>query len=58
MIKNDDKLAIHGGTPVKKNPYETGMRYGKAEEEAVLNAIRSQQLCYIQGTEVYRTEKL
>src|SRR5512144_2678234 len=44
-----EKLAIHGGKPAKTVPYTKGVRFGKAEEEAVLAVIRSQKLWYKQG---------
>jgi perosamine synthetase len=53
-----NELAIYGGNPAKTAPYAKGIRFGKAEEEAVLAAIRSQKLWYKQGgTRVLAVEK-
>ena len=53
-----EKLASHGGKPAKTVPYTKGIRFGKAEEEAVLAVIRSQKLWYKQGgTRVAAVEK-
>lgn len=45
---SDAKLAIHGGTPAKQRPdpptYPGGMAIDEAEEEAVLEVLRSKRL--------------
>jgi dTDP-4-amino-4,6-dideoxygalactose transaminase len=58
MPIEQNKLAIHGGKPAKTVPYAKGIRFGKAEEEAAVAAIRSQKLWYKQGgTRVLAVEK-
>jgi dTDP-4-amino-4,6-dideoxygalactose transaminase len=58
MAEAQDKLAIHGGRPAKTVPYTKGVRFGKAEEEAAVAAIRSQKLWFKQGgTRVAAVEK-
>jgi len=53
-----NELAIFGGKPAKTAPYAKGIRFGKAEEEAAVAAIRSQKLWYKQGgTRVLAVEK-
>jgi len=58
MSTQKSELAIHGGKPAKTVPYTKGIRFGKAEEEAALAAIRSQKLWMKQGgTRVLAVEK-
>ena len=58
LESSTEKLAIEGGSQAKITPYGTGNRFGKAEEEAALAAIRSQKLWYLGGTRVFETEKI
>ncbi len=51
------KLAIHGGKPAKATPYGTGNRFGQAEEEAAVAAIRSQRLWCLGGSRVTEVEQ-
>lgn len=51
------ELAINGGPQAKRTPYGSGQRFGKAEEDAAVAAIRSQQLWYIGGTRVLEAER-
>ena len=47
-----DKLAIHGGTPVRTAPYPTGARFGDAELEHVREALNQNTLFYFHGKKV------
>lgn len=58
MCAEKQDLAINGGPAAKTAPYGKGVRFGKAEEEAAVAAIRSQKLWYKQGgTRVTAVEK-
>ena len=49
----DDKLAVHGGTPVRTAPITARKPFGQEEEEHVLEALRSGSLFVASGTKVY-----
>ena len=49
----DWTLAIDGGTPVRTEDLPERQAFGAAEEAQVLEALRSQNLCYATGTKVY-----
>ena len=51
-------LAIHGGLRAKSTPYGAGKRFGKEEEDAVLETLRSQDLFYVTGKRVFETERI
>ena len=51
------RLAIDGGEKVKTTPYGSGKRLGKAEEDAVVEVIRSQTLFYAHGRKVHEAEE-
>ena len=36
-----EKLAIDGGTPVRREPFPAWPQYGEAEETALLSVLRS-----------------
>ncbi len=44
-----EKLAIHGGTPVKTTPYGTGKRFGEEELALVKEALEQNTLFYWKG---------
>ncbi len=44
-----EKLAIHGGTPVKTTPYGTGKRFGKEELAYLEEALNQNTLFYWKG---------
>jgi dTDP-4-amino-4,6-dideoxygalactose transaminase len=48
-----DKLAVHGGTPVRTAPITARKPFGQEEEEHVLEALRSGSLFVASGTKVY-----
>ena len=45
-----EKLAIHGGTPVKTTPYGTTKRFGKRELEYLEQALEQNTLFYWKGS--------
>lgn len=45
-----EKLAIHGGTPVKTTPYGTAKRFGKRELEYLEQALEQNTLFYWKGS--------
>jgi len=47
-----DKLAIHGGTPVKTTPFGTGKRFGAEELQQLREALEQQTLFYWHGKKV------
>jgi dTDP-4-amino-4,6-dideoxygalactose transaminase len=49
MSTQTEKLAIHGGTPVKTTPYGTGKRWGEAELRHLKEAIEQDSLFYTKG---------
>lgn len=49
----DDRLAIHGGTPVRSGPLEQRNPFGADERTEVLEALDSGNLFYATGTKVY-----
>ncbi|MBN2584216.1 MAG: DegT/DnrJ/EryC1/StrS family aminotransferase [Planctomycetes bacterium] len=58
MSAAKNELAIFGGTAAKTAAYTKGPRFGKAEEDAAVAAIRSQKLWMKQGgTRVLAVEK-
>ncbi|NLX58574.1 MAG: DegT/DnrJ/EryC1/StrS family aminotransferase [Phycisphaerae bacterium] len=58
MSVQKSSLAVFGGAPAKTVPYTKGVRFGPAEEEAAVAAIRSQKLWMKQGgTRVPAVEK-
>lgn len=52
-----EKLAIHGGTPVKTTPYGTGMRFGKEELAYLEEALNQNTLFYWFGNLTKRFTK-
>ncbi|MFP4441941.1 MAG: DegT/DnrJ/EryC1/StrS family aminotransferase, partial [Spirochaetia bacterium] len=49
-----DKLAIHGGTPVRKEPISQRTPFDEAELKELKEALDSGSLFYAGGTKVYR----
>ncbi len=49
-----EKLAIHGGTPVRSEPLNKRNPFDKAEEKELIEAVESGNLFYAGGTKVYR----
>ncbi|WP_135553495.1 DegT/DnrJ/EryC1/StrS family aminotransferase [Paenibacillus cymbidii] len=47
-----EKLAIHGGAPVKTTPYGSGKRFGLEEAKELLEALDQNTLFYHQGKKV------
>lgn len=47
-----EKLAIHGGSPLKKNSFNTGKRFGAEELAQVTEALEQQTLFYWAGEKV------
>ncbi len=47
-----DRLAVHGGTPVKTTPFGTGMRFGDAELAHLKEALEQNTLFYWGGKKV------
>lgn len=59
LVGQPDTLALQGGTPVRSQPYPaTWPIIDKAEEEALLGAIRSRNWCCLRGHCVYDLEKV
>lgn len=52
-----NKLAIHGGTPVKTTPYGTGVRFGKEELSYLEEALNQNTLFYWHGNMTKRFTK-
>jgi dTDP-4-amino-4,6-dideoxygalactose transaminase len=52
MSMEHEKLAIHGGTPIKTTPYGTGKRFGEDEVKQLIEALEQNTLFYHQGTKV------
>ncbi|MBN2293559.1 MAG: DegT/DnrJ/EryC1/StrS family aminotransferase [Pirellulales bacterium] len=52
-----EKLAIHGGDPVRSKSFPSWPQFGQAEEEQLLASLRSGAWGKVQGTEVSRFEK-
>jgi perosamine synthetase len=46
------KLAIHGGEPVKKSDFQTGKRFGQEEVKELMEALDQNTLFYHHGTKV------
>ena len=58
LVGQPNKLALHGGTPVRGRPYPaTWPIIDKAEEEGLLGALRSRNWCCLRGHCVYDLEK-
>ena len=47
-----EKLAIHGGSPLKTTPFNTGKRFGEEELAQVAEALEQQTLFYWSGKKV------
>ena len=47
-----EKLALHGGTPVKTTPFGTGKRFGDAELNQLKEALEQNTLFYWHGNKV------
>lgn len=52
-----EKLAIHGGKPVRKKPFPNRKPYGKEEINEVISALKSQYLFRYGGSKVVELEK-
>ncbi len=52
-----EKLAIEGGKPVRTTPFPPRIQMGPDEERAVVEVIRSNALCRLNGTKVKELEK-
>ena len=52
-----EKLALHGGTPVKTTPYGTGKRFGKEELAYLEEALNQNTLFYWFGNLTKRFTK-
>ncbi|MFH1919088.1 MAG: DegT/DnrJ/EryC1/StrS family aminotransferase [Planctomycetota bacterium] len=52
-----ETLAIHGGTPVRTEPFPSWPVFGEEEERRLIAALRSGQWGKIDGSEVTRFEK-
>jgi dTDP-4-amino-4,6-dideoxygalactose transaminase len=52
-----DRLAIHGGTPVRTRPFPAWPIFGKEEEQALLRALHSGKWGRLDGDEVARFER-
>jgi len=52
-----DKLAIEGGKPVRTKPFPPRIQMGIEEERAVIEVIRSNALCRLDGTKVKELER-
>ncbi|MFC4075818.1 DegT/DnrJ/EryC1/StrS family aminotransferase [Salinithrix halophila] len=52
MKTETERLAIHGGTPIKGTPFGTGRRFGLEEAREVLEALEQDTLFYHAGTKV------
>jgi perosamine synthetase len=58
LVGKPNKLALQGGTPVRGQPYpSTWPIIDKAEEDALLAALRSRNWCCLRGHCVYDLEK-
>ena len=58
LVGQPNKLALHGGTPVRGRPYpSTWPIIDKTEEEGLLGALRSRNWCCLRGHCVYDFEK-
>ncbi|NLH16322.1 MAG: DegT/DnrJ/EryC1/StrS family aminotransferase [Phycisphaerae bacterium] len=58
LTRKPDKLALLGGTPVRSQPYSsTWPIIDKAEEDALLTALKSRNWCCLRGHCVYDFEK-
>ncbi|MBO3803097.1 MAG: DegT/DnrJ/EryC1/StrS family aminotransferase [Candidatus Brockarchaeota archaeon] len=51
------KLAIEGGKPVRTKPFPPRVQMGPEEERAVVEVVRSNALCRLNGTKVKELEK-
>ncbi|MGQ9515546.1 MAG: DegT/DnrJ/EryC1/StrS family aminotransferase [Thermoproteota archaeon] len=52
-----EKLAIEGGRPVRNKPFPPRVQMGLEEERAVVEVIRSNALCRLNGTKVKELER-
>jgi len=52
-----EKLAIEGGKPVRTKPFPPRIQMGPDEERAVVEVIRSNALCRLNGTKVKELER-
>ncbi len=52
-----EKLAIHGGTPVKNNPFPAWPVYNEAEEKALMEVLKSRQWWRTPGTRTQQFEQ-
>ena len=52
-----EKLAIHGGTPVKTTPYTNGQRYGEEELKQLKEALEQNTLFYWSGNKAKSLQK-
>lgn len=57
ILKNIEKPAIHGGSPVRTKPFPPWPVFGQEEEEAVLTSLRSGKWGKLQGDEVRKFEQ-
>ncbi len=58
MTKSENKkLAIHGGTPVRKEPYPPWPNYGEEEVQAAVEVLRSGKYARQSGSKVGEFEK-
>ena len=57
-VSASDKLALFGGTPVRRHPFpETWPIYDQNEEQALLDVLHSRDWCSLRGHWVYDFEK-
>lgn len=56
-MADTSKLALHGGEPVRQQPFHRWPVYDQAEEEALLRVLRSGRWGRLQGAEVARFEE-